>query len=108
MTRSFAEAVELLLINAEQLTELIERGGTQTDLSELRAILVDLRTLVERDPGIEMAIQDLYASCQPAVANKDAPPDHRRRRLIQEARLRLRDHAVRARPGPRAIDAGMS
>jgi hypothetical protein len=68
--------------------------------SVLRQLLIDLMVLLERDPGIEAAAADLFATASALVRDTAAghQPGPRHLRLFREARVRFRERLVAARP----------
>ena len=60
--------------------------------------------LVERDPGIEAASDDLYKLA--AVLTEGTDKGTRMARLLNEAFLRLGDRLASARPSERALQMG--
>ena len=72
----------------------IEQGDEgEAALRELRASLLEIRGLRARDPGIRTASQDLFEAAAALVLDDRAGVvvvDIRRRRLLNEAHLRLR------------------
>jgi hypothetical protein len=99
---TFASALEGLLGRIEQAAMYIEQRGTEVDLHELRLALIDVLSLVKRNPGIETATEDLYEAALVIVDGAAAgPPITRRRRLLRDARLRYRERLAQAHPGER-------
>jgi hypothetical protein len=97
---TFVSALEDLLGRIERAAMYIEQRGTEVDLHELRLALIDVLSLVRRNPGIETATADLYEAALALVDGAAAgPPLARQRRLFGEARLRYRERLAEARPG---------
>ena len=95
-----ASALEDLLGRIEQAAMYIEQRGTEVDLHDLHLALIDVLSLVERDPGIETATEDLYEAALALVDGSAAGPQiARRRRLLRDARRRYRERLAEARPG---------
>ena len=83
--RSFGAATDELLSLIEQAIARIELGeGAEAALREMRASLLEIKAMVERDPGIRMAADDLYEAAAALVAGKSAGPD-----LVDVRRWRL-------------------
>jgi hypothetical protein len=82
----------------------LERGGSEPDLKELRALLesllIDLMRIVERNPGLEAAAADLFGAASAIVRDNHvgALPHARKMRLFREARARFRERIGAARP----------
>ena len=96
---SFAALADLLA-QVERAALTFEQGGREIDLHDLRGALIDVLSLIERDPGIEAATEDLYdaaAAFRPDVTA--STPLARRLRLLGEARLRYRERLAGARQG---------
>jgi hypothetical protein len=104
MAKTFADTLNDLLKQIEPAAKQIECARDGAHLRELSALLrdalVDLLALLERDPGIEMAVADLYATAETRAGEGAAPsrPHPRRLRLFRDASLRLRECLGRARP----------
>ena len=95
--RSFSSAVEEALGVIERALQNIRTGeGVESELHTVRACLLEVLDLVERDPGIEAASDDLYS----VARNVAYGPDRSLRisRLLSEAFLRLRAWLDTARP----------
>ena len=96
------------------LARIEEQDGGDVGLHHLRADLLSLLELVERNSGIEAAVDDLYASASRFVAARDqpsgneGPPEARRSRLLREARERLSDRLASAVPNEHAKRLGLS
>jgi hypothetical protein len=83
----------------------IAQGASESDLHDLRILLVDVMGLLQRDPGVEAAVDDLYAAAGAIV--RDWPlrlqPMFRKQRLLKDASTRLHRqlHAAAGRVGAR-------
>jgi hypothetical protein len=96
----FVTAREDLLVRVERAAASIEQGGRENDLHDLRLALIEMLSLIERDPGIEAVTDDLYQAAAAFRADVAAStPLARRLRLLREARLRYRERLSGARPG---------
>src|SRR4051794_40317393 len=97
MTRSLQHAVDEALSFIEQALEHIRAGeGSELELQNLRAYLLNILELVERDPGIEAATDDLYASAKELALGRDKGA--RMARLMESSMLRLRERLAHALP----------
>ena len=109
--RSFGAATDELLSLIEQAIARIEQGeGAEAALREMRASLLEIKAMVERDPGIRMAADDLYEAAAALVAGKSAGPDLvdvRRWRLLKEAGFRLCTRLASAQPSEKARIMGL-
>ena len=109
--RSFGAATDELLSLIEQAIARIELGeGAEAALREMRASLLEIQAMVERDPGIRMAADDLYEAAAALVAGKSAGPDLadvRRWRLLKEAGFRLCARLASAQPSEKARMMGL-
>ncbi|MDF2810938.1 MAG: hypothetical protein K0S56_1969 [Microvirga sp.] len=105
MYKTFTEMIDERLESIDLAVTWIAHGATEADLCDLRILLVDATGLLKRDPGVEAAVDDLYAAARAMV--KDRPlglqPIFRKQRLLKEANLRLRKqlHAAARRVGAR-------
>ena len=85
---------------------LIAQAGRGDDLHDLRVLLINTMSLLKRDPGIEAAVDDLYASAAVLVqdASTGIPPSARSLRLLLSASdrfsARLSTAAERIGPEP--------
>ena len=108
---SFGAVTEDLLGLIEQAIARIEQGeGAEAALREMQASLLEIKAMVERDPGIRMAADDLYEAAAALVAGKSAGPDLvdvRRWRLLKEAGLRLCARLASAQPSEKARMMGL-
>jgi hypothetical protein len=105
--RSHSSALEEMLASiAHVLLRIRAQEDAEAELHTLRAHLLDLLQLVERDPGIEAASDDLYAVAKEIAFGADRGP--RMSRLSNEAFLRLRDRLGSARPSRKARDVGLT
>ena len=85
----------------------MERGdGADAALREIGTFLLDLLTLVERDPGLELAADDLYEAAA-ILAGGPSIADARRWRLLRDAARRFRERLDAAHPGERARRLGL-
>jgi hypothetical protein len=90
--KTFAEMLDERLESIELAVTWIAHGASESDLHDLRILLVDVMGLLQRDPGVEAAVDDLYAAAAAVV--KDRPfgqqPIVRKQRLLKDAGTRLR------------------
>jgi hypothetical protein len=107
VTRSLQDALHETLGFVRRALDRIHAGeGAEAELHNVRAYLVNVLDLVERDPGIEAASDDLYAVAQRLAEGNDKGP--RMRRLLVEAFQRFHDRLALARPSERALQMGLS
>ena len=102
-SNGFVAALEDLLERVERAAASIEQGGRKNDLHDLRLALIEMLSLIERDPGIEAATDDLYEAAAFLADVTTSTPLARRLRLLQDAHLRYRERLTGARPGERAV-----
>ena len=99
---AFAAAREDLLTGIERAIGAIEQGGGEPELHSLWLLMLDVLRLIERDPGIETAAQDLYdAAARLAVGPGGSVPLARQHRLLRDARARYHERLTGARPAIR-------
>jgi hypothetical protein len=69
----------------------IEKGGGAIHLRDLASLLVDLISVLERDPGLEAAADDLHAAAERVMRDSHvgAQPLARKQRLLREAHRRF-------------------
>jgi hypothetical protein len=96
----FAQPIDDLKTLIVRILTAIENGGGEVNLRDLRARLIDLTLLIERDPGIVAAAEDLFAVATAMVKDRSfsSQPEARRRRLMSDARRRFDDRVAGARP----------
>ncbi|MFL4974825.1 MAG: helix-turn-helix domain-containing protein [Microvirga sp.] len=105
MTRSLQHALDEALGFIEQALEHIRAGeGSELELQNLRACLLDILAAIERNPGVEAACDDLYASAKELALGRDKGA--RMARLMESSMLRLRERLVHALP--RSADMAQS
>jgi len=106
MTRSLHDALEETLGFIQRALDRIRAGdNAEAELHNVRAYLVNILELVERDPGIEATSDDLYQVA--AVLTEGTDKGTRMARLLNEAFLRLGDRLAFARPSERALQMGL-
>jgi hypothetical protein len=107
MTRSLHHAVEETLGVIQRALDRVRAGeNAQAELHNVRAYLLNILELVERDPGIEAASDDLYAMAKELAGGADQ--GSRMSRLLQEAFIRLGDRLALPRPSEQARGMGIS
>ena len=105
MTRSLQHALNETLGFIEQALEHIRAGeGSELELQNLRACLLDILAAIERNPGVEAACDDLYASAKELALGRDKGT--RMVRLMESSMLRLRERLAHALP--RSADMAQS
>ena len=106
--RCFVEATRELLRGVEHPVARIEHHGEgEPALRALSAALLELETLVARDPGIKLAADDLFGAAVALVAGRrvgSGVVEIRRWRLLRDATVRLRARVAVAQP---SHDAGL-
>ena len=83
ITQTINERIEAV----KKVVNLISQAGRGDDLHDLRVLLINTMSLLKRDPGIEAAVDDLYASATALVrdASSGSPPNARSLRLLVSA-----------------------
>jgi len=89
--KSFAETIRERIAAIELVTEAIAGHGKETDLRDLRILLINTMSLLSRDPGVEAAVDDLYAAARVIVMDAAAGvhPVTRNVRLLRSALVRF-------------------
>jgi len=106
MTRALYDALEETLGFIQRALDRIVAGeGVEAELHNVRAYLVNILELVERDPGIEAASDDLYAVAKELARGVDQGT--RMPGLLGEAFLRFGDRLAAARPSEQARALGL-
>ena len=107
MIRSLHDTLEESLEFIQRALDRIRAGdNADAELHNVRAYLVNVLELVERDPGVEAASDDLYQVATVLAGGSDKGT--RRSRLLDEAFLRFRDRLASASPSERAVQMGLS
>lgn len=105
MYKTFTALIDERLESIELAVTWITEGATEADLRDLRILLIDATGLLKRDPGVEAAVDDLYAAARATVNDRPLglQPTFRKQRLLKEASQRLRTqlHAAACRTGAR-------
>jgi hypothetical protein len=86
-----AKGIETRQEAIQAVVSRIERGSTEVDLHDLQTLLVNVTGGSRRDPGIEMAADDLFAAAAAVVTdrNSNSQPMARKLRLLRDAGFRL-------------------
>ncbi len=94
--KSFAETIDEQLAAIERIVALLAEDGGQADLRDLRVLLIDVIGLLKRDPGVEAAVDDLYAAARSLVVDRavGSQPLARKLRLLRDARQRFHDRLI--------------
>jgi len=106
--RCFVGVTHKLLGCIEHTVARIEHQGEgEPALRALSAALLELETLVARNPVIKLAVNDLFEAAVALVAGRSVGSgvvDIRRWRLLRDATVRLRARVAVAQP---SLDAGL-
>ncbi|HEX8168555.1 MAG TPA: hypothetical protein VF601_22570 [Beijerinckiaceae bacterium] len=110
--RSLFEATkrERLGFVERAVARIAQGDGADAALREVGAFVLDLLTLVERDPGLELAADDLYdaaALLADGAGRGSGMADARRWRLLKDAERRFRARLDAAHPNDRARRLGL-
>lgn len=91
-SETFDKTIRQRIEAMELVVDVITREGRESDLHDLRVLLINIMGLLKRDPGIESAADDLYAAATALVKDHVAnvPPAARRLRFLNASRERLR------------------
>ncbi len=111
VTKPLAEVLDETFGFIEQaLTRIEAREGAAIELHNLRAYLLNVLDLVDRDPGIDAAADDLHEAARALVAaDQDGQPlSPSQRRLPEEAYFRFRERLLNARPSEAARRMGLT
>lgn len=75
----------------QSIVSRIQQGSNDIGLHDLQTLLVDVAGTVRRDPGIEIAADDLFAAAVAVVTdrNSNSQPLARKLRLLHDAGFRL-------------------
>jgi hypothetical protein len=85
----------------EEAIARIEAGeAVEAAVREMHAFILDILSLIRRDPGIATAADDLLRAAAVLAAAGGGRPDPRRSRLLKDAAQRLRARLAHAQPAP--------
>lgn len=102
--KSLTELMDERLAAIEGVVESLAEKGGDTELNDLRVLLLEIVSLLGRDPGVEICVDDLYGAGVALVRERLAGtfPLARQLRLLRDARCRFHDRllAAAARVGP--------
>lgn len=60
--KTLAETIAERIAATELVVDVIAQHGREADLRDLRVLLINTMSLLTRDPGVEAAVDDLYAA----------------------------------------------
>jgi hypothetical protein len=91
MTETVARTIDELRGVIARILTAIEEGGGEVNLRDLKLRLIDLAVLIDRDPGLMAAVEDLFNVTAAKVMNRTTAiqPEARMQRLMREARHRF-------------------
>ena len=89
--KTLSPSIDTRIHQIEQAVGAIAQGAGEDELHALRKALIGLASVLDRNPGVEMASDDLYASAAVVVADNaaGAHPSVRKLRLLAGAVGRL-------------------
>jgi hypothetical protein len=104
--KSLATALEETLGFIERALERVRADeNAEAELHNVRAYFINVLELVERDPGIEAASDDLYAVAKELAGGADRGT---RMSRLMKAFLRFRERLATARPSEQARRMGLT
>src|SRR5690348_13466129 len=88
---TIAQTIKERIEAVKKVVNLIAQSGRGDDLNDLRVLLINTMSLLKRDPGIEAAVDDLFAAAAVLVkdASSGAPASVRSLRLLLSASERF-------------------
>jgi len=102
--KSLTELMDERLAAIEGVVEALSEKGGESELNDLRVLLLEIVGFLGRDPGVEICVDDLYGAGVALVRERLAgtSPLSRQLRLLRDARRRFHDRllAAAARVGP--------
>ncbi|MBM6593235.1 hypothetical protein [Microvirga pudoricolor] len=106
LTEAIAEAVGAI---DAALLRLDEGTDAVTGLNDVRSHILSVLWLVERNPGIEAAADDLYQAAAAFVrAKADPSTGNRHKRILNDAMARFRERLAMAVPSVQAQRLGLA
>jgi hypothetical protein len=110
MPATLAETIAETLSFIDRALTRIENGeSAEAEAHDIRAYLVMTLELLDRDPGIEAAADDLHAVVAAFVTGHQRAehgPERRDRRVLREAFLRLQAKLATGQPSDNARTRG--
>jgi hypothetical protein len=96
---NLSRLLEEKIVQIEAIVAAIASDGESSSLRELRHVLLGLSGMLPRDPGIEMASDDVYAAGAMVVSDSlsGTRPYSRKQRLLASAGARLIARLTRVR-----------
>jgi hypothetical protein len=102
------EALEEALCSIEKTLARIEQAeDVEAGLNDVQSHILSVLWLVERNPGIEAAADDLYRAAAACVKDK-ASVGSRHRRIMNDASARFRERLKMASPSEQARRLGLT
>ncbi|MGO4388731.1 hypothetical protein AB4Y85_14450 [Microvirga sp. 2YAF29] len=85
--KNIAETIGERIAATELVVEAIAQHGREAELRDLRVLLIGTMSLLTRDPGVEAAVDDLYAAASALVRDEasGAHPVARNLRFLHSA-----------------------
>jgi hypothetical protein len=104
------EAVQEAMSTIEGILSQLERTpDSEGGLGDLRSQILSILWLVERDPGIEAAADDLFNAAAALVrVVDDGDSGVRHKRIMNEANVRFRERLRTALPSQQALKLGLT
>jgi hypothetical protein len=91
------------------LVQLDEASDPDTGLNNVRSHILSVLWLVERNPGIEAAADDLYQAAAAFVrAKADPSTGSRHKRILNDANARFKERLGMALPSAQAQRLGLT
>ena len=89
--KNLTETIAERIAATELVVDAIAQQGREADLRDLRVLLISTMSLLTRDPGVEAAVDDLYAAAAALVRDVavGAHPVPRNLRFLRSALLRF-------------------
>jgi hypothetical protein len=104
--RTLSAAIGETLDALKRALDRITAGeGAEAELHNVRVYLLNILDLVERDPGVEAASDDLFTVAKELTGGTDRGT--RMTRLANESLLRFRERLASARPSAQAKHMGL-
>lgn len=104
------EAVQEAMVTIDGILSRLGRSPEcEAGLGDLRSQILSILWLVDRDPGIEAAADDLFNAATAVVrVVDDGDSGVRHKRIMNEANLRFRERLRSATPSQQALKLGLT
>jgi hypothetical protein len=104
--KNLTETIGERIAATELVVDAIAQHGLEADLRDLRVLLIGTMSLLNRDPGVEAAVDDLYAAASALIRDEAAGthPVPRNLRFLRSALARFTERVPTLLGGEKTDD----